>query len=78
MGTAPQNDQRTYEGRPLHRPEEELVDQGLRFDVDTLLSRRRMLAFLGIGTATLGLAACGGGSSGVGVVGVGVVGRRVR
>jgi protocatechuate 3,4-dioxygenase beta subunit len=64
MGTAPQNDQRTYEGRPLHRPEEELVDQGLRFDVDTLLSRRRMLAFLGIGTATLGLAACGGGSSG--------------
>jgi protocatechuate 3,4-dioxygenase beta subunit len=64
MGTAPQNDQRTYEGRPLHRPEEELVDQGLRFDVDTLLSRRRMLAFLGIGTATLGLAACGGNSSG--------------
>ena len=64
MGTAPQNDQKTYEGRPLHRPGEELVDQGLRFDVDTLLSRRRMLAFLGIGTATLGLAACGGGSSG--------------
>jgi protocatechuate 3,4-dioxygenase beta subunit len=64
MGTAPQHDRTTYEGRPLHRPGEELVDQGLRFDVDTLLSRRRMLAFLGIGTATLGLAACGGGSSG--------------
>jgi protocatechuate 3,4-dioxygenase beta subunit len=52
----------TYEGRVLPRPHEELVDQGLRFDVDTLLSRRRMLAFLG--TATLGLAACGRDSSG--------------
>jgi protocatechuate 3,4-dioxygenase beta subunit len=62
MGSTPEN-QLTYEGRALPRPEEELVDQGLRFDVDTLLSRRRMLAFLGIGTATLGLAACGGGSS---------------
>jgi protocatechuate 3,4-dioxygenase beta subunit len=62
MGSSPEN-QLTYEGRALPRPEEELVDQGLRFDVDTLLSRRRMLAFLGIGTATLGLAACGGGSS---------------
>jgi protocatechuate 3,4-dioxygenase beta subunit len=62
MGSTPEN-QLTYEGRALPRLEEELVDQGLRFDVDTLLSRRRMLAFLGIGTATLGLAACGGGSS---------------
>jgi protocatechuate 3,4-dioxygenase beta subunit len=52
----------TYEGRVLPRPDEEVVDQGLRFDVDTLLSRRRMLAFLGLGTATVGLAACGGGS----------------
>jgi protocatechuate 3,4-dioxygenase beta subunit len=52
----------TYEGRPLPRPEEEVVDQGLRFDVDTLLSRRRVLAFLGIGAAGVGLAACGGGS----------------
>jgi protocatechuate 3,4-dioxygenase beta subunit len=64
MGTTPRHDLTpTYEGRVLARPEEELVDQGLRFDVDTLLSRRRMLAFLGIGTATLGLAACGAGSS---------------
>jgi protocatechuate 3,4-dioxygenase beta subunit len=61
MGSTPTN-QSTHEGRALPRPEEELVDQGLRFDVDTLLSRRRMLAFLGIGTTTLGLAACGGGS----------------
>jgi protocatechuate 3,4-dioxygenase beta subunit len=64
MPIDPQRDRTpTYEGRLLARPQEELVDQGLRFDVDTLLSRRRMLAFLGIGTATLGLAACGGSSS---------------
>jgi protocatechuate 3,4-dioxygenase beta subunit len=63
MGTTPRHDQiPTYEGRVLARPEEELVDQGLRFDVDTLLSRRRMLTVLGIGTAGLGLAACGVGS----------------
>jgi protocatechuate 3,4-dioxygenase beta subunit len=53
----------TYEGRVLPRPDEELVDQGLGFDVDTLLSRRRLLAVFGIGAAGLGLAACGGGSS---------------
>ena len=29
----------TYEGRALPRPDEELVDQGLGFDVGTLLSR---------------------------------------
>jgi protocatechuate 3,4-dioxygenase beta subunit len=53
----------TYEGRRLPRPEEELVDQGLRFDVDTLLSRRRLLGMFGIGAATVGLAACGVGSN---------------
>lgn len=63
MSRTPQPDTgSTYEGRPLPRPDEELVDQGLRFDVDTLLSRRRLLAVLGIGTATVGLAACSGGS----------------
>ncbi len=46
-----------YLGRPLPRPEEELVDQGLAFDVETLMSRRRML---GLGATALGLAACGG------------------
>lgn len=44
--------------RPLARPDEELVDQGLGFDVDTMLSRRRALRFLGIGAAAAGLAAC--------------------
>jgi protocatechuate 3,4-dioxygenase beta subunit len=55
--------QPAYEGRPLPRPEEEVVDQGLAFDVGTLLSRRRILQVFGIGAATVGLAACGGGSS---------------
>ena len=48
----------TYEGRPLVRPDEEVVDQGLGFDVTTLMSRRRMLRTLGFGAATVGLAAC--------------------
>ncbi|MEV3936054.1 intradiol ring-cleavage dioxygenase [Glycomyces sp. NPDC049804] len=47
----------TYEGRPLAKPDEELVDQGLRFDIGTLLSRRGVL-FAGAGAAALGLAAC--------------------
>jgi protocatechuate 3,4-dioxygenase beta subunit len=54
----------SYEGRPLARPHEELVDQGLGFDVTTLLSRRRMLRVLGLGAAAVGLAACGGGGAG--------------
>jgi protocatechuate 3,4-dioxygenase beta subunit len=50
---------RTFEGRPLARPDEEVVDQGLGFDLVTLVSRRRMLKVLGIGVAGIGLAACG-------------------
>ncbi|SDN96339.1 Dioxygenase [Klenkia soli] len=53
----------TYEGRPLARPDEEVVDQGLQFDLGTLVTRRRVLGFLGVGAATVGLAACGGTSS---------------
>ncbi len=52
----------SYEGRALPRPDEELVDQGLAFDVGTLLSRRKILGILGLGAATVGLAACGAGS----------------
>jgi protocatechuate 3,4-dioxygenase beta subunit len=52
-----------YEGRPLVRPEEDVVDQGLGFDLATLFSRRRMLGVLGLGAATVGLAACGSDSS---------------
>jgi protocatechuate 3,4-dioxygenase beta subunit len=58
----------TYEGRSLPRPDEELVDQGLGFDLGTLMGRRQVLRAFGIGATTLGLAACsdgsGGGSSG--------------
>ena len=53
----------TYEGRRMPRPHEELVDQGLGFDVGTLLSRRRLLAVLGLGAAAGGVAACGAGGS---------------
>jgi protocatechuate 3,4-dioxygenase beta subunit len=49
---------RTYQGRALPRQDDELVDQGLSFDVGTLLSRRSMLGLLGM-AGGLGLAACG-------------------
>lgn len=47
-----------YEGRRLDRPDEEVVDQGLRFDVGTLLSRRGILSLVGVGATSLTLAAC--------------------
>jgi hypothetical protein len=37
----------TYEGRPLARPDDEIVDQGLRFDIETLIDRRRALQLVG-------------------------------
>ncbi|MCJ1697828.1 intradiol ring-cleavage dioxygenase [Rathayibacter caricis] len=52
-----------YEGRRLDRPDEEVVDQGLRFDVGTLFTRRRVLSLIGAGAATMGLAACATGAS---------------
>ena len=52
-----------YEGRALVRPDDEVVDQGLSFDVRTLLERRvlgrrRVLGLIGVGAATSVLAAC--------------------
>ncbi|GAA4446071.1 intradiol ring-cleavage dioxygenase [Phytohabitans houttuyneae] len=52
-----------YQGRPLPRPGEELVDQGLGFDLGTLMGRRRVLKALGLGITGLGLAACGSSPS---------------
>lgn len=50
--------QRTYEGRPLTDPTDELVDQGLQFDLGTLFSRRGALQIAGVGVGTITLAAC--------------------
>ena len=40
-------DRATYEGRPLAHPDEDIFDQGLAFDVGTLLDRRGMLKLMG-------------------------------
>lgn len=47
-----------YEGRPLVRPDEEVVDQGVGFDLRTLISRRGVLSLVGIGAGAAVLAAC--------------------
>ncbi|MFC4071843.1 intradiol ring-cleavage dioxygenase [Actinoplanes subglobosus] len=47
-----------YQGRRLPRPDEELTDQGLGFDLATILGRRQLLRAVGAGAATLGIAAC--------------------
>ncbi|WP_420113950.1 intradiol ring-cleavage dioxygenase [Pseudactinotalea sp.] len=65
--TGPEPDQTTrgpsYQGRLLPRPDEEVVDQGLRFDVRTLMTRRGVLGAFGVGAGALALAACGAASS---------------
>ncbi|MCE7008038.1 3,4-dioxygenase subunit beta [Kibdelosporangium philippinense] len=48
----------TYEGRRLPRPHDEVVDQGLSFDLGTLFDRRRALRLLGLGAAGAAVAAC--------------------
>ena len=53
----------TYQGRPLDRPTEDLEDQGLAFDLGTLMDRRRALGVFGLGAGALALAACGGESA---------------
>lgn len=54
--------QPTYEGRALPRPDEDLVDQGLAFDLETM-DRRRVLRFAGLGAGAAILAACGADGS---------------
>ncbi|MBP2323218.1 protocatechuate 3,4-dioxygenase beta subunit [Kibdelosporangium banguiense] len=54
----------TYQGRRLPRPQDEVVDQGLGFDIGTLLSRRRALRVLGLGAAGVALTACGADAGG--------------
>jgi protocatechuate 3,4-dioxygenase beta subunit len=47
-----------YEGRALVRPRDEVVDQGIFFDLGTLVSRRSILTVLGLGAGSALLAAC--------------------
>ena len=49
----------TFQGRPLANPDEDIFDQGLRFDLQTVMGRRGMLRILGLGAGALALAACG-------------------
>ncbi len=48
----------TYEGRQYTDPDDLLVDQGLQFDIATLMNRRGLLHLLGVGAGTVALAAC--------------------
>jgi protocatechuate 3,4-dioxygenase beta subunit len=54
-----------FEGRPLPDPTEPAWDQGLAFDIQTLIDRRRVLKGIGLAGMSLGIAACapGAGSS---------------
>jgi protocatechuate 3,4-dioxygenase beta subunit len=45
----------TFEGRPLPHPDEPVFDQGLAFDIETLLSRRAVLRAMGFGAVGAGL-----------------------
>jgi protocatechuate 3,4-dioxygenase beta subunit len=56
---APPDAVATFEGRVLPDQTEPAWDQGLAFDVQTLIGRRRVLQGLGLGLLGAGLAACG-------------------
>jgi protocatechuate 3,4-dioxygenase beta subunit len=55
----------TFEGRRLPDPTEPAWDQGLAFDVETLIDRRRALKLIGVAGAGLTLAACVPGATGL-------------
>ena len=48
----------TFEGRRLPHPDEPAYDQGLQFDIETLVDRRRVLKIIGLGAASAAMAAC--------------------
>ena len=52
----------TFEGRPLPDPTEPAWDQGLAFDIQTLIDRRRVLKGIGLAGISLGIAACAPGA----------------
>ena len=68
MSNSPQPQQTAsgpaYEGRLLDRPDDEVIDQGVGFDIRTLLTRRGVLSLMGVGAGSMALAACGAGDSG--------------
>ena len=54
-------DLRTFQGRPLANQDEPIFDQGLAFDLETVMARRQLLKLLGVATTSaslLALAAC--------------------
>jgi len=57
------DDRAPYQGRPLARPDDDLVDQGLQFDIGTLLSRRRVFGLIGAGAVGLALVGCTTGTA---------------
>ncbi len=70
MGRIPEPDHTpqgpVYEGRLLDRADEEVVDQGAAFDLQTLVTRRRVLSLLGLSAGALALAACAPTTTGTG------------
>lgn len=58
-GTEPQpSEVKTFEGRVLDRQGEDVEDQGLAFDLGTILDRRKALSVAGLGASAFVLAAC--------------------
>lgn len=68
MSTFPEPDSTpdgpAYEGRLLDRADEEVVDQGVAFDIRTLVTRRTVLSLFGFGVGAVALAACTTGTAG--------------